>query len=616
MNVHCPECSTEFVLDEAQIPAGGLQVQCTQCGAVFNAQKPNPNLPAAKSDGEWMIRQPNGTVFRFRELTTLQRWIVERKVTREDAISRTGQKWELLGNIAELAVFFEAVDVAPQPHLVQPIAGTSASPAPAPAAAPGAARAQVQVGLLPGDPAAPAVPSGSVLEKSAAWEDTPQARPQAPQTGNWQMQSGPDDFDDDDLDFRPKRRGWLWVALVFAVVGGAAAFYSTQPQMIHRFLDGLAGKTPPELLAKVDAAYLDLMPDTVEAFEAARTRLEALREAHPSLVEADVALAEVLLARAHHARRHRAVLAALPEKQGDGEDEDEDEDEDKDALASDVDSVALSEPEVTKLLDRAGELLRESATSAVELPSAKRAMMELQRLRGNRDTAEKLLVELRALPGSQKNRWTLLLSAELENDTGALQTLAAETPALIRARMDLAWAHFETDDVEGAKTLAEAILESAPHPTAMLLLARLANPPGDEDAEAETEKQEQAEGEEGPSFARLLAMADRARDSDRSGRALVLYERALELQPDDIEALTGMGFAYLDLDKLAAATATFKRVLQLNARFSPAHIGAAEAFYLRDMKRDALKHYRRYLDLVPNGPDATVAKRMIEELSE
>lgn len=600
MNVRCPECSTEFVLDEAQIPPGGLQLQCTTCNAVFNAQVPSPHLPPPKDDGEWMIRQPNGNLFRLRELTTLQRWIVERKVGRDDEISRTGQKWERLGNIAELSAFFQAVETVNPPHLAQPIASSPPVQAPVPESAPPAPRATTTA-------TAPAVPTGSVLENRAAWEDSPQAPPRAPETGQWEMVSGPDGFDDDedDLALRPKRRGWLWVALVFLLAGGAGAFYATQPDTVNRFIERLSGKTPPELLAKVDRAYLDLMPDTVEAFEAARTRLESLREAHPSLVQADVALAEVHLARAHHARRHRAVLAALPGPEAEAQA-----------------TIALPEPEVTKLLDQAGELLRDSATAAAKLPAATRAMMELQRLRGNRDAAEKLLVELRALPNAEDHRWTALLIAELEDDTGALQSLVERVPALIRARVDLAWAHYRAEDAEGALERARAVLEASPHPTARALVDGIARadeaaPAADEDEEAPEEDGEApvAKEDEGPSFERLLAMAERARRADRAERALVLYERALELEPDDIEALSGMGFSYIDLDKGAAATATFRRVLQLNERFSPAHMGLAEAYRLRDMKRDALEHYRRYLELVPNGPDAPVAKRMIKELS-
>src|SRR2546423_1081542 len=61
---------------------------------------------------EWKVRQANGNVFTFKELTTLQKWIVERKVSRDDEISLTGESWKRLGNIAELASFFQVVDEA------------------------------------------------------------------------------------------------------------------------------------------------------------------------------------------------------------------------------------------------------------------------------------------------------------------------------------------------------------------------------------------------------------------------------------------------------------------------------------------------------------------------
>ena len=60
-----------------------------------------------------MIRTAaTGDVFRFRELTTLQQWIVERKVSRDDEISRSGDNWKRLGGIAELESFFHVVEQA------------------------------------------------------------------------------------------------------------------------------------------------------------------------------------------------------------------------------------------------------------------------------------------------------------------------------------------------------------------------------------------------------------------------------------------------------------------------------------------------------------------------
>jgi hypothetical protein len=58
------------------------------------------------------VRQASGNIFTFRELTTLQKWIIEQKVARDDEISLSGDQWKRLGNIAELASFFQVVEAA------------------------------------------------------------------------------------------------------------------------------------------------------------------------------------------------------------------------------------------------------------------------------------------------------------------------------------------------------------------------------------------------------------------------------------------------------------------------------------------------------------------------
>jgi predicted Zn finger-like uncharacterized protein len=126
MDVRCPSCGTDYELDDARVPDTGLPVKCSKCGHVFRAVRPSPNAagPAKVVTGihsaatEWMIRRTTGEMVRFRELTTLQRWIVERKVSRVDEISKTGKKWEKLGNIPELAIFFQVIEgpgAAPPP---------------------------------------------------------------------------------------------------------------------------------------------------------------------------------------------------------------------------------------------------------------------------------------------------------------------------------------------------------------------------------------------------------------------------------------------------------------------------------------------------------------------
>jgi predicted Zn finger-like uncharacterized protein len=152
MDVRCERCRAQYVFDDEQVTPAGLTVQCTNCGHLFKVKKKElvvtvpvkpeelegvplpataaapkpagsgaaapgheperPRDPARETPREWRVRQASGNIFTFRELTTLQKWIIEQKVARDDEISLSGDQWKRLGNIAELASFFQVVEAA------------------------------------------------------------------------------------------------------------------------------------------------------------------------------------------------------------------------------------------------------------------------------------------------------------------------------------------------------------------------------------------------------------------------------------------------------------------------------------------------------------------------
>ena len=117
MDVRCERCETEYELEDESVSAEGTKVQCTSCGHTFEVRRPSKAMPVVSgADGavgaEWLLDIGGGRVQRLRDLTDLQKWIIERKVMREDRISKTGQSWRRLGEIVELAPFFEVVDDA------------------------------------------------------------------------------------------------------------------------------------------------------------------------------------------------------------------------------------------------------------------------------------------------------------------------------------------------------------------------------------------------------------------------------------------------------------------------------------------------------------------------
>jgi len=151
MDVRCERCRAEYDFDEAKITEAGVTVKCTSCGHVFKVRKKAlvvtepvkaaeleplraaPAAPQTEKAREWKVRQANGNVFTFKELTTLQKWIVERKVSRDDEISLTGDSWKRLGNIPELASFFQVVEAADR-AAVAGVFGAPSYPQPGPMA--------------------------------------------------------------------------------------------------------------------------------------------------------------------------------------------------------------------------------------------------------------------------------------------------------------------------------------------------------------------------------------------------------------------------------------------------------------------------------------------------
>jgi predicted Zn finger-like uncharacterized protein len=120
MDIRCERCHTEYELEDSSLAEDEQEVQCTCCGYTFMVTRPNTPAWADEQDSpqsaEWLLQTSDGQLHRFRTLTLLQKWIIERRVTREDRISRTGHSWRRLGDMVELTPFFTVVDEADSPR--------------------------------------------------------------------------------------------------------------------------------------------------------------------------------------------------------------------------------------------------------------------------------------------------------------------------------------------------------------------------------------------------------------------------------------------------------------------------------------------------------------------
>ena len=161
MDVRCERCKAEYHVDDERVNETGVTLRCTQCQHLFLVKKksvvvtvpvkPAPEVvppPGAEPPREWRLRQAGGGSITFRELTSLQKWIVERKVGRDDEISADGERWRRLGDIAELESFFRVVEEA------QRVAAPPPRPPPPQPPSPGEAQRAAARQALQASPAA------------------------------------------------------------------------------------------------------------------------------------------------------------------------------------------------------------------------------------------------------------------------------------------------------------------------------------------------------------------------------------------------------------------------------------------------------------------------------
>ncbi len=108
MDVSCSRCGAEYEFEETLVSDRGTTVKCTSCGHLFKVFRPGQSPETVDESKPWLIRKTNGTVEPLVSLGDLTRLIAQGVCTAEDEISRTGQVWKRLGDIAELRGFFSA----------------------------------------------------------------------------------------------------------------------------------------------------------------------------------------------------------------------------------------------------------------------------------------------------------------------------------------------------------------------------------------------------------------------------------------------------------------------------------------------------------------------------
>jgi predicted Zn finger-like uncharacterized protein len=426
---------------------------------------------------------------------------------------------------------------------------------------------------------------------------------------------------EDDLYPAPRRRrvgGWV-VAFVLLLAVGVGTWAVARPYLVARNA-GAASRLDPrarQFIADGERAMADGNLDSAqEAFDKASALAE--RDAHVLLDEARVSAA-------------RADLLWLKAR----------------LLPADAaDETRTTKLQLDERVARALRAANDAVAVAPEDPAATRARLDALRLAGDKDAARALVSKVISL-GSQAETAYVLAALDLaEQDplwTTVIDRLRLATAGegnAGRARAALVYALARAGDVVAAKAeLAKLDALTRPFPLLPNLHAFVDRAPAKASAidggvaavvprvdVSALPAQKQSTPSSGASVAAAgggteatggetsggLQAAGHAIKRGDWNKARQIYEGLVARNPNDSEALAGIG----DVDRAqgnpAGAIAAYKRALAVNPSYLPALLGVADTQWASGDRASATRAYKDIADRFPEGTYPSYVKGRAE----
>jgi predicted Zn finger-like uncharacterized protein len=637
MDVQCERCRTEYEFDDALVSGRGTTVRCTSCGHQFKVRRFEDGAPAAD---RWTVRTAQGHDLTFFSLRDLQQAISSKRVGRSDVLIQGGGRPRDLGSITELEPFFggrasvppstAARSRAPEPANAMvfpkrarawdaegaelPFAPSTSTPATTAAEPP-----TEKVGTLRPPPNAAAAPPPATLIYPR------QARPMAPPTVPVRRHDRHEEHFSEDLgDARPplpssedsysvpppRRRvgGWVVVLallLAVAVVGWAAIkpYFAVHESAAAAHLDAraqsfLADGESALADGNIDVAQEDFDKASVLAEKDARVLLDQARLA---AVKADVPWLKLRLLApdaTDELRMTRVQLEETTVRARRAADEAEAAAPDDAApMRAKIDALRLAgdlraaRADVPKILARAAQPETAYVLAAIDLAEPQPLWTTV---------IERLRLAVTGEVSAGRARAALIYALAKSGDADAARSELSKLDALPRPFPLLPGLHAFVERSAPKPSASTSPAESGLRPSPATVPARTA-PAAPSPAAPEAISD--------PRMA-MQAASQALRKGDYA-RARQIYGAIVDRNPNDSEALSGLGDVSRQQGSLGAAIADYHRAIAVNPSYLPALLGLADTEWATG---DRAKASRDYSDIVDRFPEGTypgyVSKRV------
>ena len=98
--------------------------------------------------------------------------------------------------------------------------------------------------------------------------------------------------------------------------------------------------------------------------------------------------------------------------------------------------------------------------------------------------------------------------------------------------------------------------------------------------------------------------------------SLMIYNKLIETNPEFLKAYYNKAAMLMGMGNFIEASKTFFQLIKRNPDYYKAYLGIAMSFDKLEKYRDAIRYYKKFLDMKKFSEDAVFARERIKELRE